>query len=69
MESLANWTIALLTFSTSPAGIKKPFSPSQITAGTPPTREAMTGKPHAMASSSDNGNPSCKDGSANMSAP
>src|SRR4029453_15346490 len=43
-----------------PAGTKRPFAPCSTISGTPPTREATTGSPHAIASSATFGSPSLR---------
>ncbi len=45
-------SIAAAIASTSPAGTRRPFSPSTTTSGIPPTAVAITGVPTASASSS-----------------
>ena len=44
------WLTAATALSTSPTSLKNPVSPSVTTSGMPPTREAITGTSHAIAS-------------------
>jgi hypothetical protein len=48
----------------SPGAMRKPLTPSVTTSGIPPTAEATTGTPAAIASASPIGKPSRYDGSA-----
>jgi hypothetical protein len=52
----------------SPGGINQPVSPSTTSSFTPPTREAKTGRPHAIASPTTVGKPSLNEGRTKHSA-